>query len=1321
MGWNPNDLDSEILAVHAALVPNGPEGEVVFFGGDEHWSAQQESAGNDSWKKTRVYDVASHSLVSGQVQSPDSDVFCAHHVFVGDGRLLIAGGTHKWPESDGHDHGLDFLGHSRCWLYNPRQRQWVETARLNRNPTQPNEALSGGRWYPGLVALGDGSAVAYFGHPDQNDNRHRNVLPERYAPSLGGWRNQANDMGTSGEPNSGGRRYLFFVRGYVLPSGRVFSATPLPVEFAAGSEGAHFSTAIDAETGAYITPRASTADGVDDGWNFPSVLLPLLPNGGQHNARVLYWNGAQPRFIDTDAASPAWTNAGARAVAGARIYSNSILLPTGQVCAIGGVSTVGSFNEPPAGGTPEVGVNQVELYTPDIDWATNSYTGAGSWSLEAGTSLHTRNYHSAALLLPNGKVWVGGGSIRAAAGNPDTVGVKRIELYEPPYIAVAGRIQIQNAPRLLPYGRQFDVQIDRAASNVARAALIRCSSVTHATDNDQRYVGLTIVSRTGNAIRLEAPPTGNVAPPGYYMLWLIDTDGNPCMLARFVRLGHLSCRVIADRSTFSKEEVQALGGGANATFAGALYVDYDGFLDAELSSTPSFALDWMDGAGAVPTTSVTLQYAGRYTEANPPNPDIPTRITYKFDVIFPTMDAYPASMTDPRSIRVRFTNGDHVCQSQIDLTVSPNPYMIDVEPGVANPNPHWLSTDVRVFKVRAGQSRFGVTIGSGGNAPWDYIRTVIDRFRSGSENFNAIAASGNDTTLDGAFMSGWPPLPTFNFAVARVRYRAISTPATDVRCFFRLCNVAATGLAFDTNTVYRTGGTNPVPLLGLSGGQVVSIPFFMGQRNPTVSGQPGATAMTAQQLDPVYDIRTIQPNAMGAEVTEYFGCFLDINLPTKRFPLAPVDDGPFPESSSLPIRDMLRSWHNCLVAEILLDGDPTRPGAGPGDSDNLAQRNLSIIGLENPGLSASRTAMHSFEIAPSRAKKGEVFANPNRPGGSVPGDTGFIAANRGPRFPDELFFDWPDLPADTRVTLYFSDIDTAEIEELLSSRVSPPAFTILDEHTLRFRIGDCAWLPIPAGREVRIPVLVSIELPDGIIEGQVYRATIRQVDGRANKVVGSITIEMPVSKAAFLRPEAERQLSFMGHILTTLSPSDRWRPIFERLVAHLGSRVDALGGNSSQVEPNPDGTGKPYEPINWEPGDPFPPKGFGTGGTGGAGHVDGDCKEDCPSWPGWLIAALLALALLLLGIAPLSAALVAALLAVIGIAWLGHRWSKLCRGPGLCRLLDALLLGSVGAAGILGVGLALGGQVRVSALIASSLVALGAALLSFALRCRFRC
>lgn len=1192
MPWSSSRVSSEILGVHAALVPSGPQGEVVLFGGDEHWSDQQESAGNQSWQKTRIYDVATHSIVAGQVQSPESDVFCAHHAFIGDGRLLIAGGTSEWPaDHDGHNHALDFLGHSRCWLYNPRQRAWVETSRLNRNPDQPNEPRSGGRWYPGLVTLGDGSVVAFFGHLDKNDFRHRNTLPERFLPSSQTWMNLPAAIAKDGEPDQGGRRYLFFPRAYTLPSGNIFSVTPLPAEFAAAageSDGDHYSTAFNPFTGQYTTPRAAAADGVHTDWNLPAVLLPLLPGEVGYRARALFWSDAQARYIDIDAPTPVWQNAGDRdpTVSGRqRTYSNAVLLPTGQVCAIGGVSTT----------DPEDPLLQAEIYTPDINWATNQYgSGGGTWALDPSTAMHARNYHSVALLLPNGKVWVAGGNTNALSGHPDDDvlvgsvtkkrGIKVIELYEPPYIAIVGRVQIAQAPSLIGYGQEFDVQLDRAVTEVVRAAVLRNGSVTHSTDNDQRYVGLEIVSRTGNTLRLKSPPSGNVAPPGYYMLWLIDNAGAPCQRARFVRIAHLACRVIMDRSTYSQDEVLAIGAGTHATFSQALYVDFDGFRSAELSGPPAFSLEWGDG-GSVSSGEVTLQFASRFDEASPPHPDVPCRTTFAYDVVFPTMAAF-SGLLDRRDLLVRFTLGPHVCTAVLELTVSPNPYMIDVDP--VQHNEAWLSTDVRVLKVRSSETKLGVSQGLHPTAPGDFIRQVVDRLRSGAESFDSIPVSGSDSVLDGAYMSGHPALPTFNYAVARVRYRATTTTAERVKCFFRLCNAAATDLSYNTDTMYRrSSGPAPVPLLGTAGGQLASIPFFFAPRVNTVAGQEGAASMSTQSLDASYDIQDIVPLASGGEVTAYFGCYLDINVPTKRFPLAPTSDGPFSEADALPIRDLLRSWHSCLLAEIFFDQDPTRPGAGPSQSDNLAQRNLTIIGLENPGAAASRMAMHTFEVAPSSLPlKGPAPYSREL-------SLGAVESRRYPR-PDELFFDWHNLPHDAEVTLYFSDIDMAEVRAMLFFRISPASFTLLDSSSIRFKSGECAWLPLPGGRTVRIPALISITLPAGIVEGQTYRVSIRQVNGHTNRIVGSISIEMPVSKAVFLKADAERQLSFMSHVARTIPVGDRWRPIFDRYIGYLGARVDALGGSARDVSPNPDGTGKPYTPGQWRPGDRFPKGGFGS-------------------------------------------------------------------------------------------------------------------------------
>lgn len=1177
MPWNPTIINSQILAIHAALVPNGDDGEVVLFGGDEHWSAQQEPGGN--FRKTRVYDVRNHSLVTTSIPSPDSDVFCAHHAFAADGRLLIAGGTQKWPESDPHAHGLDFLGHRRCWLYNHRQRTWTEVTKLNKNPDQPDEEHSGGRWYPGLVTLANGEVAAFFGHPDQQDSRHRNRLPERYNQAGNFWVNIPKVMGTLGAPQGGGRRYLFFPRTYQLPNGQLFFATPMPANFSGSTEGTHFSTAYDPFSGDYLDPKIAEPESAYHDWNRPAVLLPLLPTE-DYRVRILFVGGVNPRRLDLGAASPAWAATAGRAASIAardREYANAVLLPTGEVCVVGGVHVV----------DPEDPVLETEIYSPGINWTTGAYSNADAWSVKQA-GVHARNYHSTALLLPNGKVWVAGGSTNADSGDPDSdrvvngvtkkLGIKQIELYEPDYIATPNRIQIMDSPRILTYGEPFEVEIDRPATNVKYVALIRAGSVTHSTDNDQRFVALTINSRSGNTLNVTAPPSGNVAPPGYYMIWVIDNSDQPCQLAKFVRVAYLGCTVITDRSTFSKEEVEALGGGGQATFNNSIYVQFDGFIHTELTETPSFAVRWADTSATIPDTDFTLIPAGRLQEVNPGFPDIPQRITFPFHVRFRNLNTY-LTFADRRQLLVTFTLGHHTCSQTLDLTYAPNPYMIDIN--AAQNNPAWLSTDVRVFSIEAGQPKFpGVTHGMGD--PIGFIRQCLDRLNLPNADGNALFEGlSTDASLDLA-SHGWLMLrPLFNYAITRVRYRGTTTTAQRVKCFFRMFNVAATGLEFDPSTTYRRTAVGPgtVPLVGTAGGEVASIPFFASERVETVEEQPDAVSMATQVLDATYEVRSIEPNPSGAEVTVYFGCWLDINQTRKRIPIAPgSSDGPWPEASCRSIQELTRSRHMCVVGEVFFEPDPTHLGETPTSSDNLSQRNLAILHSDNPGGPDSHTVMHTFEIKPSL-----IPALTPQQGLIVPLITEHLAAV-GKRYRlDELMFRWHNLPPDSEVTVNFSDIDTAEIQALAALRQSPLACEVVNKHTLKFNVAGATWIPIPGGRSLNIPALLSIKLPDTVTYGQEFHMSIHQVAGNTGQIIGTCEFRIPVSKAELILDEEIRNLSVFKHIVTTIPTNNRWYSLMQRYVHHLGLKVDALGGNAGSVNPNPNGSGQPYDPRQDQP------------------------------------------------------------------------------------------------------------------------------------------
>jgi hypothetical protein len=263
----------------------------------------------------------------------------------------------------------------------------------------------------------------------------------------------------------------------------------------------------------------------------------------------------------------------------------------------------------------------------------------------------------------------------------------------------------------------------------------------------------------------------------------------------------------------------------------------------------------------------------------------------------------------------------------------------------------------------------------------------------------------------------------------------------------------------------------------------------------------------------------------------------------------------------------------CIVSEVFFEPDLTANGETPDSSDNLSQRNLAILHSDNPGGPDSHTVMHTFEIKPSLIPGLGVQTR------FVPSlaTTGFTAAQGRFRI-DELIFRWYNLPSDSEVTVYFSDIDTAEIQALAAFRQSSLAFEIVDKHTLKFRVAGATWVPIPGGRDLNIPALLSIKLPNTVVYGQEYRVSIHQVSGQTGQIIGTCEFQIPVTKAELILGEEIRSLSVLKHIASTIPEENRWYSLMQRYVHHLGLRVDALGGDAKAVHPNPDGSGRPYDP-----------------------------------------------------------------------------------------------------------------------------------------------
>ena len=139
-----------------------------------------------------------------------------------------------------------------------------------------------------------------------------------------------------------------------------------------------------------------------------------------------------------------------------------------------------------------------------------------------------RQYHATALLLPDGRVVVAGSG--DSYGGPNQTAA---EFYSPPYLFKGTRPTISSVAGTLPYSTVFTIGLTDTVP-VNAVTLMRPGAVTHQFDEEQRYVSLTF-QQNGNSLSVDAPASAALAPPGYYMLFVLNAAGVPS-IARWVRL-----------------------------------------------------------------------------------------------------------------------------------------------------------------------------------------------------------------------------------------------------------------------------------------------------------------------------------------------------------------------------------------------------------------------------------------------------------------------------------------------------------------------------------------------------------------------------------------------------------------------------------------------------------------------------------------------------------------------------------------------------------------------------------------------------------------
>ena len=514
----------------------------------------------------------------------------------------------------------------------------------------------------------------------------------------------------------------------------------------------------------------------------------------------------------------------------------------------------------------------------------------------------------------------------------------------------------------------------------------------------------------------------------------------------------------------------------------------------------------------------------------------------------------------------------------------------------------------------------------------------------------------------------------FNFAVARVRLKNAMASAANVRVFFRMFTSQTTAALTYRESApnvpiegyVQTAGANPIALPGKDAGGTdwLSFPFFSSVRAATPSGQGDAD-----------NVKGIPPG----QTDTFFGVLLDNNL-----------DDPYPglnpgAPSQPTIRDLLTGEHQCLVAQIEFNGAPIPSGATPWTSDKLSQRNLAVSTVANPGLDASRVAMHTFEI---EATPGPITAGLR---------------------PDELLLDWSEhTPPGTVLRLHIPSWRAQDVVDLADRFYARHEIEVLDDHTIELPGGGTRYIPIPKSLHRQTGVIAA-EFPLGIRKGQRFDVSVRQIttrhrqakvppplvekitlqeaarilkdlpgtaaekgregqfelgdnkllltdlsvldmvsdhaliienpepavveaavrdSGMWRETIGAFQLGVPVSTKRDMRLDHMRLLSVMRWRLAHLPRASRWRKTMAYYVGLLTDKVQALGGNPWQVPATSDGA---IPQLPWVDDDPDSGGSGGTGSSGGpANPLEDLVKKLAYPWGCLLLVLLLAIVIWLI-------------------------------------------------------------------------------------------
>ncbi|HEY9226531.1 MAG TPA: LamG-like jellyroll fold domain-containing protein, partial [Gemmatimonadaceae bacterium] len=364
------------------------------------------------------------------------------------------------------------VGITNLNIFDPVTRTWTAA---------PNMQYA--RWYPTITGLPDGRSLITAG--EINCGGCNALIPEIYNSTT----NQVSRL------NSASADFPYYPHMYVMPDGKVFAA--------ATAEAPIVSKLLNLSNNSWSTVDPVAVDGGSSVMYLPGKIM---KSGTSHDPDLPPDPATNKTYtIDMTAASPKWVETAPMAFP--RAYHNLTSLPDGNVLVTGGGVTTDAIN---AGGA----VLTAEMWSP----TTKTYTTLSSGSVP-------RLYHSWAMLLPDARVLIGAGGRFNGYPSNDPSDILNAEIYSPAYLFKGTRPTITSAPSTANVNTSITVQTPDAA-NIASVSLIRLASVTHSFNADGRYLQLSFTAGSGQ-LSVQMPANANLAPPGHYMLFILDGNGVP--------------------------------------------------------------------------------------------------------------------------------------------------------------------------------------------------------------------------------------------------------------------------------------------------------------------------------------------------------------------------------------------------------------------------------------------------------------------------------------------------------------------------------------------------------------------------------------------------------------------------------------------------------------------------------------------------------------------------------------------------------------------------------------------------------------------------